>query len=161
MYHITISPVSLCWNRKLQTTFSIIELDEHHIWNDQICFEGYSPNFSSNLGISKGSLVHIEDHVGSWRRGSLMTWNKSSKFKLAIKERRGWVIMFPIGSPMLVLGLWPTLLPVLTLALSPFWLPKNMYFLLYTWPYLAVVYWDMGGWGASVRGDGTLSYGYR
>jgi hypothetical protein len=39
--------------------------NENHKWKDVMWFEGCSPEFPSNLGLSKGNLVGIGGYLGS------------------------------------------------------------------------------------------------
>jgi hypothetical protein len=57
-------------------------LEEHHRWkcHDMI---GPSPTFTSNLGMSEGSLVGIAGHVGSCNIGSFVSLLRSSMLREA------------------------------------------------------------------------------
>ena len=72
-YHLEASPVSMRWNNLRQIDSSVMELEEHHIWKDQIWLEGSSLARPSNLGMSEGSLVGIAGQLRSWRIGSLIS----------------------------------------------------------------------------------------
>ena len=51
--------------------------EENHKWKVMIWLARLSPIFSSNLGMSKGSLVGIAGHVGLCNIGSLVSLVRS------------------------------------------------------------------------------------
>jgi hypothetical protein len=60
---------------------SMILFEEHHKWKVITWLAGSSPGFSSNFGISEGSLVGILGHVGSCKMGSFMSLVKSGMLR--------------------------------------------------------------------------------
>ena len=91
-YHFAIAPIIVRWNSRSLTESSTMLLEEHHRWKDMTCLVGSSPCFPSNIGMSKGSLLGMVVHVGSWYMGSLVIFARSGKFKLAMNVRFVFVV---------------------------------------------------------------------
>ena len=66
MYYLPTTPMRVHWNSISLIESSTMMLDEHHRWNVMMWFCGHSPIFSSNLGISKGSLVGMGGQKVWW-----------------------------------------------------------------------------------------------
>jgi hypothetical protein len=81
--HLADGPVSVRWNNLKQMESSMMLFEEHHKWKVMIWLAGSSPASPSNLGMSKGSLVSIEGHVGSCNIGSFVSLLKLSMLREA------------------------------------------------------------------------------
>jgi hypothetical protein len=64
MYHFVSKRVSVHWKRCKRIESSMREFDEHHKWKVITWLFGSSPGFSSNFGISEGSLAGIIGQTG-------------------------------------------------------------------------------------------------
>jgi hypothetical protein len=62
---------------------SIILLEEHHKWKFMTWLAGSSVAFTSNLGISEGSLVSIAGHARSCNIGSFVSFLRSGMLREA------------------------------------------------------------------------------
>jgi len=66
-----------------------MELEEHHMWNDQTWLVGSSLALPSNFRMSEGCLVCIEGQPASWCMGSFINCLKSGRLNPAIKGGMG------------------------------------------------------------------------
>ena len=82
-YHLADGPVSVHWNNLNRMELFVMLFEENHKWKVMIWLEGLSPDFTSNLGMSEGSLVGIAGHVGLCNMGSLVSLVRSSMLREA------------------------------------------------------------------------------